>query len=861
MLESGLLLDIKSLHPKRICIFVFLIILIAFTIWIRFLTMPQLIGNNQFVLGEEPDISYNLRLIEQMLVNYPSYPTFDAMTLYPYGTIVGWGPLFTFIVTSICLILGAITRPEIAVISFAVPPIMAAVMVPVMYYLGKALSDWKTGLISAVFISIVSGQFLYRSLFGFVDHHIAEVLFSTIFSLAYVVALVHTKGKKIDLHNLQTLKIPTLFGILAGVAYVLGFWTMATMILFALIVAIFTLIQFPIDLYKGQKSEYLLFTNVITFVIAIIGTLVVGLRTTGIDLVLYSPAHIIAFSLIIAGSFVLYGLTSVSKEKKIYYPVAIIAIAIVGLSLTYFTLPYLFSAFIGGFYSMFGTGAVTLTIQELRPWSLAEAWTTFNFGFFLAIGGIGYTIYRNIREEKPEQIFVLVWALVALYSTFNHVRYEYYLGPVIAILAALITGAVLTKGYPEVQKFLLKKKKIPDTEEGPPSKRKVKMEKKAAKKANYDGPLVIVFFLIAAFGILFVGMSANYDYQIGNALGYNTMHADWRETLEWMGNNTPNPGVDYYTIYQQDTFEYPPQSYGVMSWWDYGHWITFFAHRIPHANPFQAGVAGVNGSASFFISPTEEQTVTIANNLGTKYVVTDIEMDTGKFWAMATWYNSTLGASPYSDVFLITSPENPLSYQPVTLYTQNYYDTTISKLHNFDGSMTDPSTVYYIQYADGTQQTNYYPIITQAQSMDATTAIQIAKSYNANASPGYHATVASNSFLNPLMRVPALQHFRLIYESSTNALGSQVDVKYVKTFEYVKGAHIKGEGIIEINLATNQGRAFTYRQESANGEFIVPYSTEANPWNVKATGYYRIMNTGQEISVSENAVQNGLTVG
>jgi hypothetical protein len=202
-----------------------------------------------------------------------------------------------------------------------------------------------------------------------------------------------------------------------------------------------------------------------------------------------------------------------------------------------------------------------------------------------------------------------------------------------------------------------------------------------------------------------------------------------------------------------------------------------------------------------------------------------------------------------------------LAYEPVTLYTQDYFDTTISKLHNFDGSMTYPSNVYYIEYADGTQQTNYYPIITNAQAMNATIAIQMAKNYNANASTGYHATVASNSFLNPILTVPALDHFRLIYESSTNALGNQGDVRYVKAFEYVPGAHIKGEGIIEIDLMTNQGRTFTYRQESVNGEFIVPYSTEGNPYPVKAVGYYRIVETGQEISVSEEAVQNGFTVG
>jgi len=69
--------------------------------------------------------------------------------------------------------------------------------------------------------------------------------------------------------------------------------------------------------------------------------------------------------------------------------------------------------------------------------------------------------------------------------------------------------------------------------------------------------------------------------------------SEWLETLTWMRYNTPDPGVDYLEIYDQPkngTYPYPDTSYGVMSWWDYGHIITYWAHRIPNANPFQAGI-------------------------------------------------------------------------------------------------------------------------------------------------------------------------------------------------------------------------------------------------------------------------------
>ncbi|HXW99399.1 MAG TPA: oligosaccharyl transferase, archaeosortase A system-associated, partial [Methanomicrobiales archaeon] len=87
------------------------------------------------------------------------------------------------------------------------------------------------------------------------------------------------------------------------------------------------------------------------------------------------------------------------------------------------------------------------------------------------------------------------------------------------------------------------------------------------------------------------------------------------------------------------------------------------------------------------------------------------------------------------------------------------------------------------------------------------------------------------------------------------------NISYVKVFEYVKGAHIKGTGTIEVPLVTNTGRIFTYQQESVNGEFVVPYATQGNPYDVKATGPYRIAGSTATYAVSEDDVLTGRTVG
>jgi dolichyl-diphosphooligosaccharide--protein glycosyltransferase len=262
------------------------------------------------------------------------------------------------------------------------------------------------------------------------------------------------------------------------------------------------------------------------------------------------------------------------------------------------------------------------------------------------------------------------------------------------------------------------------------------------------------------------------------------------------------------------------------------------------------------------MSTNENTANAILDADGTRYVITDIEMDTGKFWAMATWYNTSVAGTPYQSNMFYQSPSDPGQYNAVTLNEEPYYQTMVSRLHNFDGSMTPATSAYYVEYADPTVTQTTLPVMTDAEVMNVTDAATKAEQYNLNDPAGHHATVLSLSVIQPIDTIPALRHYRLIYESPTNTMKSESgDVKYVKIFEYVKGAHISGSGIIDIPLVTNQGRNFTYRQESVNGEFIVPYSTGSdNPYPVKATGPYHIEGTSMTFDVPESAVIQGTTI-
>jgi len=859
-------MDISGLKNQK-TLFIIGIVIIAtlFSLWLRLLPMFNLgLTDILSVVGSD-DPLYNLRQVEQIIANFPAYNWYDAMSLYPYGSAIYWGSLFPTIIATLCILVGAHTRPEIISVGLLVPPIMGALLVPVMYFIGKVCGDWKTGILSAIFTAVVTGQFYYRSFYGYMDHHIAEVFFATIFCLFYIYALTSTKDIEINLKKITEHKKPLLITGLTGVAYLLGLFTMPTMILMAMVVGVYTLIQVIIDIIRERTSEYLVLINGVTFTIAIIGLFIYGIKHPGLELSQYTIGHVYAYAAIIIATLILYviGLAFKKGEPKIY--ASLIGIIVVSPVFLFLFAPSIYNLLISSFFAFFGQGTISLTVQEARGWITTEALGTFNYGLLLFFGGALLTIYNNYKDEHPHQMFALIWSLTMFYSTWQHIRYEYYLAINIALLSAVCVSFMLNFGGDDLNRLItkiIKKPETPDEPEEPTSrnKRKRKSQKKAEtreKQSGYVKAGIVIIAIIAA--IIFVYSSASLSFYNGSVGGIR-MNGDWRESLEWMAKNTPDTGVEYLKIYDQKAFVYPSTAYGVMSWWDYGHMITYIAKRIPNANPFQQGVLGANGSAAFFITEDETTANKISDNIGIRYVITDIEMDEitrGKFWAMATWYNTTLGASPYMQYFLATDPNNPSSAVPVSLINEHYYTTMVSKLHNFDGSMTNASLVVYIEYsimADGKT-----PMISGGQQMEASIAHARADAYNADhVGTGGYAAVLSPAIIYPAANVPALQHYRLVHESPTNVMGAGApDIKYVKIFEYVKGAHITGDGIIEINVQSNTGRNFTYRQQSVNGEFVVPYPTDSSTYGIKTVGTYRIIGTEQTFSVAEKDVMEG----
>ena len=848
------------------------LLLTVIALAIRLLPMGDLIGTGDMIAG--PDAWYNLRLVEVLLAS-GGFIFFEPMTLFPYGQDIVWGPLFTYIAAFFGLFAGDAGRVALIDAVSWTPAILGALMVPVMFFLGKKLGDWKTGLLAGLFIAVIGGQFFSRTLYGHFDHHVAETLFSTLFAFCYVLALAHLHGKEISLKNPASLKLPLILGVVSGIAYFLGLLTMTTLVAFGLFAAVFTLVQFIIDFKSGKSTEYLLALNILTFGIGALGLLIYGIKNTGFSFTSYSVALFIAQILVILGTIFLYVLQKVIAkiEKPWYiYLASIAGVSVVGIIAMWIILPDLFNSMIGNLMQFFTNSETAATIQEMSSWSFDLAASSFNIGLLLALGGFAVLVWKIIHDKSPVALFVLIWSLFMFLATVAHIRWEYFFAVNVALLSAVCVSWAISFAGTEVAK-LFGKKHQPDSEQK--GKKGKKSVPSAAEKPDVlkIGVLTVVIIL----ALVFTGISGVNAIQSASAYGeIGVTEKDWIEATEWLVDGTPETGIDYYELYEKEGFSYPSEAYGIMSWWDYGHYITTIGERIPNSNPFQAGVSGTYGAAQVLTSTDENAVVQKLNHLRTKYVMTDYQMAGSKFGAMSIWANPAVQTEPYYTHLLQQSSGG--SYSVVTGYTEEYYNTLTVRLQNFDGSYTEADSVI-LALTDSSAGYGY-PVITYTKSyVNADDAWKAAKEYNsqsANTEAGRYAYVLSvpnpykpETYFTPNTDIQALKHFRLVHESDTYVV--PVDsytvgvtepngggTAWVKTFEYVKGAVIKGNGIISIDVTTNNGRTFTYRQVSENGQFIVPYAT-GQTGEIK-TGVYKIEGTGQTFTVSEKAVQNGLSI-
>ena len=518
-----------------------------------------------------------------------------------------------------------------------------------------------------------------------------------------------------------------------------------------------------------------------------------------------------------------------------------------------------------------------------------------------------------IAEYDSEELFFVVWAAFITSMAFTQVRFNYYLAVVVAVANAFMFARVLD--WVDLSGSL---RTVTEDIQG------------------YQVLAVVAAFLLIAAPVLAFpitlgntaqggGVQTNTATQVGNSTGPGGI-LGWEGTFDWMQNNTPEEGnlggagnadqMEYYGEYERtDDFDYPEGAYGVMSWWDYGHWITTQSQRVPNANPFQQGATN---AANFLLASSESAAnerlrAGAAEQEETRYVMVDWQMAStrSKFSAPTVFYDAEENVSSDDFYQSIYVPRGNGAVPGAQIYSQRYYESMMIRLYRNHGSAQDAA-----------------PIVTDWETRTYTTRtgeevdLKITPQDNSSMVKSFDNMSAARDYVEedgsarvggvgpfPSEDVPALQHYRLVKASETQnenvfaneqlqarlsgnplyqLVFSRTTPSWVKTFEKVPGATIEGSGApantqvtatVQMNMPGNN--TFSYQQHATSnedGEFtmVVPYSTteygEFGPENgytnvsVRANSSYTITtpattnasgytsNYGQQFDISEAKV-------
>jgi len=768
--------------------------LCGISLYIRIALPYDQVFVNNWVWFRETDAYYYMRNIEILVNHFPHFNSFDPYILYPGGAGGLTRPFFPWLIAGIIQLVsrGAPTLHTMEVVAAYMPAILGTLTLIPVYFIGKELFNRWVGVISAALVAILPGEFLHRSLLGFTDHHVAEVLFSTVCILFLIMAIKRAREREISFNHIlnrdwSTITKPLVYTLLAGIFLGIYLLTWQGGLMFIFIIFVYLVIQFIVDHLRRKSSDYLCIVGTPLFLIAFLMLLPI-LGEGGFD-TLYRVSLPVAILVPIVLS-IISRLMAGKALKPVYYPLALLGLTGIGLAALYAINPSLFQSMISQF-SIFTPAGAMLTVMEVHPLTLQIAWANFNTSFFISFISFAMLIYIAIKGKSADKILFLVWSIIMLIALFGQRRFGYYY----AVNAALLTGYFSWKMLDIVglRKILAKPKELVGAVKKFKKGKKVK-EKAREKTFMQPGGAwvnviivgIIIFFLVffPSIGLWreeptkIAGSDSDwfrigYTRYIGEVPNY-IMDEGWYSSLLWLKDNSPEPFGDpdfYYELYPPgDEFEYPETAYGVMSWWDYGYFIMQIAHRIPNSNP---GQANADKAGQFFTTQNESSANRSADELGTKYVMIDYAMATpAKFYAMAEWAGSN--ASEFYEVYYLQTEDG---WQAMYLFYPAYYNSTVVRLYNFDGKAVTPTQSIVISYQEKvTSEGEKYKEITDYWSFAT---YEEAEAYVASQTAGNYRIVGVDPF-SSIVPLEKLSSYELVYSS-----GAATNTTTVKVFEYL----------------------------------------------------------------------------
>jgi len=868
-----------------------LVVLFVFALWTRTAAWTNFTTQGT-VLYNGNDPYYHLRSVQYVVEHWPATMPFDPWTNFALGTSTAqFGTLFDQLIATAALIigLGSPSAELVRMVHLFAPAVFGAFTLVPAYVIGRRLGGRFGGVTSAAVVAFATGGLFFQGWAGTADHQIAEGLFQAFGVLGTMVAVSVAREEKpvyelIVEREFSAIRRTIGWSLLAGAgvgAYLLV-WPPGVLLLG--ILGAFYLIYLSAVFLRGHSPEHVAIAGAISMLaagaIALSTTNTLEVSATSRSLLQPGLAFAVA-----GGCGFMAWLARVWDDRnlsRLAYPVAIVAVGGAAFGLLAVLSPSTFNFLVKNVLRVmglgFGTSQTAATVGEISPMPLSQLTESYKLAAVTAIGGIFVVLFRQITDEEPrgEDLLVVVVFVFVLMASLTQQRFSYYLTIPIAGLTGLLVGSVT--------------RYVDSTSSGDGIETHQIM--------TIGVVLLVVLVPMVAFGS--TAAAAASAKNPGGSQG-------WQPSLEWLQDETPEPGqyanpdgepMEYLGTYSRtDDFDYPPGAFGIVSWWDYGHWITTNGERIPNANPFQQGSAF---AANFLLAGNESTAGDVLadrdeDDAKTRFVMVDWKMAEseslvgGKYFAPPEFKDGVNRSDFFSRVLSRSTLQqggNLFQATQLIRHKQAYYDSMTTRLYQYHGSAKEPAP-YVVEWQGQEQPLRGGGSFTFASDSGEGPSpvvrrfdtVAQAREYVAEA-PDIRQLGGVGAY--PSERVPALKHYRLVHASSISALQSSgyrnarlrtvqnanlqavlgegtsrqaalgwlldTTPSWTKTFERVDGATIEGSGPANetvrasVRLQPNAGSAFTYTQQTRtadDGSFslTVPYATQGDEaWGV-AEGY------------------------
>ncbi len=800
--------------PSSVLTGILVAVIAAIAFILRTVLSYSQIFKGDWIKYSSADAYYQMRLVDNLAVNFPSASNFDPYLLYPGGISLAQTHLFNNLIATVSSVFGIVTPSQraIDIVGVFTPPVLAALTIVIVFFIGRELIGKWGGVFSAALLAILPGEFLSRTKLGFTDYHCFEVFLTSLLILLVILALKAARKNDLRFDRFRKLdwiamRKPVIYSLLAGIT--LGMfgltWTGAP--LFTFIAFVFLLIQFFVDHLKNRSTEYLSIVGTITFFIGFLIVLPGNVSTI-----------IPASSLVGAVGCAVLGASSWFMAKKdwksVYYPVMVIIMGAAGFGLFYLVSPSLVKSMLASF-AIFRPAGAKLTTIEMQPLisasygnAYAIVWNNYNTTFFIAIISMSILLYYFVKQGSFEKTLFLVWSIIIFIANLGQRRFGYYYSVNVALLTGYVTWLVID--YAGSHVFTDKVKQAIE---------RAKDVKRRAVRKQQGNPLIAPYSVMTMVIIIvfFIGYFWSIEPAIAASKGVPYAPSDaWCSVLDWMRDNTPEPFGDpdaYYELVQSDSYipyssilssypdttnttdyyqdldvyyPYPDTAYGVLSWWDYGYWITRMAHRLPTANPGQDQRA-IKDMAAFFTAQDEETADKVIEKVDGEYIIIDYETAyvnpsnaSGKFWAVITW--AGMQVTDFFDWYMVNDSEGQT--RPIYLFYPEYFRSMAVRMYNFDGEAVNSTSVWVIGYEE--LQTEDGGVIKGVTEASQFASFEEASEFISAQETGNYRIV-SNDPMSSCIPLEALDYYELVHASEQDLqLTSGNQTPQVKVFQYTK---------------------------------------------------------------------------